>query len=92
MLCVPFLERSLHSSAMDQRTLKTRITPTAANHQPSPPAEVCGKLDDSFRGSRALRASRSCKKRWSHGCALCTLGLSHKPGARPLLGLVFILG
>uniref|UniRef100_A0A2K5YMB3 Uncharacterized protein n=1 Tax=Mandrillus leucophaeus TaxID=9568 RepID=A0A2K5YMB3_MANLE len=90
MLCVPFLERSLHSSAMDQRTLKTRTTPTAANHQPSPPAEVCGKLDDHV-GSRALKASRSCKKRWSHGCALSTLGLSHKPGARPLLGLVFIL-
>uniref|UniRef100_A0A2K5L052 Uncharacterized protein n=1 Tax=Cercocebus atys TaxID=9531 RepID=A0A2K5L052_CERAT len=81
MLCVPFLERSLHSSAMDQRTLKTRTTPTAANHQPSLPAEVW-----------LLRASRSCKKRWSHGCALSTLGLSHKPGARPLLGLVFILG
>uniref|UniRef100_A0A2K6RTV6 Uncharacterized protein n=1 Tax=Rhinopithecus roxellana TaxID=61622 RepID=A0A2K6RTV6_RHIRO len=88
MLCVPFLERSLHSSAMGQRTLKTRTTPTDANHQPWPPAEVCGKLDDHV----ALRASRSCKKRWSHGCALSTLGLSHKPGAWPLLGLVFILG
>ncbi|EAW59167.1 hCG1774694 [Homo sapiens] len=92
MLCVPFLERSLHSSAMDQRTLKTRTTPTAANHEPSPPAEVFGKLWTTTRMQRALRASRSCKKRWSHSCALSTLGLSHKPGAQPFLGLVFILG
>uniref|UniRef100_A0A2R8MT29 Uncharacterized protein n=1 Tax=Callithrix jacchus TaxID=9483 RepID=A0A2R8MT29_CALJA len=89
ILCVPFLERSLHSSAMDQRTLKTRTTPTAANHQPSPPAEVFAEL---WATRRMQRASRSCRKRWSHGCTLSTLGLLHQPGAPPLVGLVFILG
>uniref|UniRef100_A0A2K5D3G5 Uncharacterized protein n=1 Tax=Aotus nancymaae TaxID=37293 RepID=A0A2K5D3G5_AOTNA len=91
ILCMPFL-RSLHSSAMDQRTLKTRTTPTAANHQPSPPAEVSTKLWTAARMQRDFRASRSCRKRWSHGCTLSTLGLLHQPGARPLVGLVFILG
>uniref|UniRef100_A0A8C0I233 Uncharacterized protein n=1 Tax=Balaenoptera musculus TaxID=9771 RepID=A0A8C0I233_BALMU len=73
-----------HSSAMEQPSWKTRAAPKPVNHHHRLPRGAGVGVGGAVSGRPRTRGS--------HDCFLSARGPSHKPRARPPLGLVFILG